>query len=348
MDHIPAPSGSVERDHGDVAVGDAFAGKHVLSMAQYSREDLELLFRTADGLREQPPGGEDDRPRLWYRTVDGMREQQPDVRENRPLAGRLLMSAFFDTSTRTRLAHETAMIRLGGTVAGFAEPSVTRSGGSTKENDDDVLRMLDLYGDVVVVRHPETGWTSRAAQLAGDALLINAGDGVGEHPTQAMVDLYTLRERFGMIDGLRILLVNDLRMRCVRSILLGLRHYDCEVYAVSEQAKEALPVVQDGPPIILGDDPLELVSSADVIYSSPTVPAKVDGARIDPAQPEQVTLNRRLLEERGNDHLTVLHPLPRKSELAPDVDDTRFNGYWAQAAHGITVRMALLKLMFGG
>src|SRR5262249_28582919 len=158
---------------------------------------------------------------LLFRTADGMRAQSTGLRNDRPLAGRLLMSAFFDTSTRTRLAHETAMIRLGGTIAGFADSSVTRSGGSTKESDDDVLRMLDLYGDVVVVRHPATGWASRAARLAGDAMLINAGDGVGEHPTQAMVDLYTLRERFGAIDGLRILLVNDLRMRCVRSLMLG-------------------------------------------------------------------------------------------------------------------------------
>jgi aspartate carbamoyltransferase catalytic subunit len=330
VNHLPVPQCSMpESEHSDVATmaaGSTFIGNHVLSMGQYSREDLELLYRTAEGIREE-------------RAV---------VAEERPLAGRLLMSAFFDASTRTRLAHETAMIRLGGTVAGFADPSVTRCGGSTKESDNDVLRMLNLYGDVVVVRHPETGWASRAARLAGDTMLINGGDGVGEHPTQAMVDLYTLRERFGTIDGLRILLVNDLRMRCVRSLLLGLRHYDCEVYAVAEQAKEGLPAVEGTPPVILGDDPPELVSTADVIYSSPTVPAKVQGAQIDLNQPEQVTLNRRLLEERGNDHLTVLHPLPRRSELASDVDDTRFNGYWAQAAHGITVRMALLKLMFGG
>jgi aspartate carbamoyltransferase catalytic subunit len=331
-----------------MAAGDAFAGNHVLSMAQYSREDLELLFRTADGMREHVAGVGGDRPILLYRTADGMREHPVSVSDDRTLAGRLLMSAFFDTSTRTRLAHETAMIRLGGTVTGFADSSVTRSGGSTQESDDDVLRMLDLYGDVVVVRHPETGWVTRAAgRLAGDAMLINGGDGAGEHPTQAMVDLYTLRERFGTIDGLRILLINDLRMRCIRSLLLGLRHYDCEIYAVSAQAKDVLSAVEGKPSLTLSDDPPGLVSTVDAIYSSPTVPAMVDGSQIDPDQPEQVTLNRRLLEERGKQHLTVLHPLPRKNELATDVDNTRFNGYWAQAAHGITVRMALLKLMFG-
>src|ERR1700759_4064590 len=128
VNHLPAPRRSLlERTYGEVATmaaRGAFAGNHVLSMRQYNRTDLELLFRTADWIRKQPAG----------------------VRKDRPLGGQLLMSAFFDTSTRTRLAHETAMIRLGGAVAGFADPSVTRAGGSTAESDDDVLRMMDIYG----------------------------------------------------------------------------------------------------------------------------------------------------------------------------------------------------------
>lgn len=305
--------------------GNGFTGQHVLSMAQYDERDLDLLFRTADQMRSALARG----------------------RPDRPLAGRLLISAFFDKSTRTRLAHETAMIRLGGTVSGFADPSTTRSGGSTKESDDDIARMVSLYGDVVVVRHLVTGWPARAAALSQGALVINGGDGVGEHPTQTMVDLYTLRQRFGRLDGLRILILNDLRMRCVRSLLLGLRHYDCEIYGISATGKQSGSDLPDGvPPIRPRRDIRDLLSTVDVVYSSPTVAAEPAGGGQDPLG--SVTLDRRLLQDYANPRLTVLHPLPRKGEVATDVDDTRFNGYWAQAGNGVPVRMALLKLMLCG
>lgn len=304
-----------------------FAGEHVLSMSQYDRPDLEALFAAADETRAS------------------LARDRPD----RSLAGRLLVSAFFERSTRTRLSHEAAMIRLGGGVTGFAEPSVTRAGGRTKESDDDIAHMLSLYGDVVVVRHPATGWPQRAAATSQGALFINGGDGVGEHPTQALVDLYTLRQRFGTLDGLRLLLVNDLRMRCVRSLLLGLRHFDCKVYGVSAEGVEReVPMIHQVPPMVLRDNVADVLPKVDVVYSSPTVAAEPDGGHRDTDRLARITVNRRLLETCGNERLTVLHPLPRKNELATDLDNTRFNGYWAQAANGIPVRMALLKLMFEG
>jgi len=141
---------------------DRFAGSHVLSMAQYDRTDLETLFAAVDEVRRYLAAG--------Y--------------PHRPLAGRVLASAFFERSTRTRLAHEVAMSRLGGSVTGFAEPSVTRAGGITQESHEDIARMLSLYGDVVVVRHPVTGWPAQVAARSAGALFINGGDGVGEHPTR--------------------------------------------------------------------------------------------------------------------------------------------------------------------
>ncbi|GAA1248435.1 aspartate carbamoyltransferase [Kitasatospora nipponensis] len=287
----------------DRGPGGAFAGRHVLSMRQYTRQDLELLFHTADRMAA-----------LLRRRAVG-----------RPLDGRVLMTAFFEPSTRTRLVHESAMLRLGGAVSGFADPSVTRSGGSTNESDGDIVRMLDSYADVLVVRHPRTGQPAELARQLGEALLINAGDGTGEHPTQAMVDLYTLRRRFGSVDGLRVLVVNDLRMRCVNSLLLGLRLYDCEVF-------------------LDGGDLLELLPKVDVLYSSPTVSVPREAGPEQPPRP--VAIDRRLLERHAGERLAVLHPLPRGGELATDVDDTPFNAYWEQAAHGVAVRMALLKLMF--
>lgn len=305
---------------------DRFAGSHVLSMAQYDRTDLETLFTAVDEVRTYLAAGY---PR-------------------RPLAGRVLASAFFERSTRTRLAHEVAMSRLGGGVTGFAEPSVTRAGGITQESHEDIARMLSLFGDVVVVRHPVTGWPARVAARSAGALFINGGDGVGEHPTQAMVDLYTLRQRFGQLDGLRILLVNDLRMRCVRSLLLGLRHFDCKVYGVG--ADGAGPDVPMAPAVSMCGSMRELLPEVDIVYSSPTVAQEPDDARRDAGRDagrlRRITVNRELLDSSGNKHLTVLHPLPRGTEVAADVDDSPFNGYWEQAGNGVPVRMALLKLMF--
>lgn len=301
---------------------DRFAGSHVLSMAQYDRTDLETLFAAVDEVRTYLPAG--------Y--------------PHRPLAGRVLASAFFERSTRTRLAHEVAMSRLGGNVTGFAEPSVTRAGGITQESHEDIARMLSLFVDVVVVRHPVTGWPAQVAARSAGALFINGGDGVGEHPTQAMVDLYTLRQRFGQLDGLRILLVNDLRMRCVRSLLLGLRHFDCKVYGVG--ADGAGPDVPMAPAVSMCDSMRELLPEVDIVYSSPTVAQEPDGAQRDAGRLRRVTVNRELLDSSGNKHLTVLHPLPRGTEVATDVDDSPFNGYWEQASNGVPVRIALLKLMF--
>ncbi|GLY83797.1 aspartate/ornithine carbamoyltransferase family protein [Actinoallomurus iriomotensis] len=308
----------------------AFAGQHVLSLNQYGRADLELLFDTADEVGRELAKG--------------------DVR--RDLDGKILMSAFFDKSTRTRLAHETAMLRLGGTVSGFADAEVTRASGSTQESSDDVFRMLALYGDVIVTRHPVTGEPARVSESMDNALVINAGDGTGEHPTQALVDLYTMRQRFGSIDGLTIALVNDLRMRCTRSLLRGLRRYDCTVRCVAARGMHMDPVLRAevegaGRTITFHDDLVGLLPELDVVYSSPTVAAELPEDAVPRPAAGELPLSRELLEAAGKDSLTVMHPLPRKEELPVDVDDTPYNGYFQQAANGITVRMALLRLMLG-
>jgi aspartate carbamoyltransferase catalytic subunit len=294
-----------------------FAGRHVLSMSQYGPGDLRLLFAAAEDMRARVARG----------------------RPDRPLGGRLLMSAFFERSTRTRLSHEAAMLRLGGGVSGFADPGVTRAGGATGESDDDVARMLSLYADVVVVRHPVTGWPARMAHLGHGSLVINGGDGVGEHPTQALVDLYTLWQVFGHLNGLRVLVTNDLRMRCTHSLLTGLRHFGCTVYGVAAPGKAP---EQSAAELVPRDNLPDLLPEVDVIYSSPTITPEQPGSPRD----DGVVLNRRLLDTHANEHAVVLHPLPRRHELATDVDDTRFNGYWLQAANAVPLRMALLSLMF--
>lgn len=299
-------------------VSNGFRHSHVLSMSQFTRNDLELLYRTTDFMIERPLHA----PRL---------------------TNRVMLSAFFERSTRTRLAHETAMLRLGGSVSGFADADTTRSGGRTQENHVDILQMASLYSDVVVVRHTQTGWTARASEeVTGDALIINAGDGDGEHPTQTMVDLFTLRAVFGSIDGLNILVVNDLGMRCVHSLLSALRLYDCTIFLPRTSMEHAGMTTEMYPSlkIMQIDHYADVLDRVDVIYSSPTVGE-------DARQPQQVILDRRVLDTSYTGRrVAVLHPLPRGPELDRSLDDSRYNGYWQQAAYGVPLRMALVSLMF--
>jgi len=309
---------------------DRFTGRHVLSMRQYDRNDLERLFATTDALLSEE-----------YDT------------SRRPLEGKIMLSAFFEKSTRTRLSHETAMLRLGGSVSGFADAQVTRATGLTQESHEDIYRMLSFYGDILVTRHPDTGTPGKAAHVASIPV-INAGDGLGEHPTQAMTDLYTLRQEFGRIDDLRILITHDLRMRSIRSLLLGLQHYNCEIHCLPAAGKGPDPtIVQElrahGRLVIEHSDLASALPAVDVVYTSPTLREDVpeQPATQTPDQPSSVTVTRHVLEQHAGAGLVVLNELPRRGELSPDVDQTPFNRYWNQAANGLPVRMALLKLIFG-
>ncbi|MFJ9855029.1 aspartate carbamoyltransferase [Streptomyces sp. NPDC101150] len=311
----------------------ALHGRHLLSMQQFQRRDLENLFTKAEALR--------------IAAEQGALHAQ--------LAGRVLVSAFFDASTRTRLAHETAMLRLGGAVTGFADPEVTRAGGTTQESLYDVFRMLSEYGDVIVVRHPETGVAAMAAHAAGGrAAVINGGDGTGEHPTQTLTDLYSIWRRFGKIDGLRIGVVNDLRMRCTRSLLRGLRDFDCTVYAVAAPGKELdaqlrEECTQRGQRVEVCEDLREMLSRVDAVYSSPTILDEVsDLSPTDGVLRGDTPLTASLLGQHGQPDLAVFHPLPRKGEIDRSLDSTPFNGYWEQAHNGVPIRMALLSLMLEG
>lgn len=300
---------------------EAFAGQHVLTMNQYRPADLECLFELADRMAAALATG----------TVGA------------PLAGKVMVSAFFDRSTRTRLAHEAAMLRLGGSVTGFADAATTRVGGDTKESVADVFQMLGMYGDVIVTRLSATGAAAEAAAALKQAYVINGGDGTGEHPTQALTDLYTLRQVYGGIDGLRVLVVNDLRMRCVRSLLRGLRHYDCQIHTVAAPGQD-LPadLRAECGPVTTHDRLADALPKVDAVYSSPTV-----SVSREPGSELSCALDQRTVTAAGNRRLKVFHPLPRGAELGTDLDHTRYAGYWAQARNGIPLRMALLALMFG-
>lgn len=252
------------------------------------------------------------------------------------------------------MAHESAIIRLGGDTTGFGDPKMTRAGDFYQESLGDMAHMLSQYGDVIVIRHPATG---AAAELARHASVpvINGGDGWGEHPTQSMVDLYTIRTKLGRLDGLHIVLTGDLRMRTIRSLLLGLRHYDCRVswIAPDNQVPPADLIEEvrtSGLKLIRAADIRERLAQADVVFMEPVI--QPDYAVAHQNAPDTKTLtdsrfriDRALLERAASPRLLLLHALPRQDELATDVDDTPYNGYWLEAANGVIVRMALLDLM---
>lgn len=296
-----------------------FRGRHVVSADDFTKDDLLFLLDTAS----------------YFEGDVGPR-----------LAGKVLATLFFEPSTRTRLSFESAMHRLGGNVIGFSDEKATsRSKG---ESLADTIRMVECYCDVIVIRHPQEGAARLAAEHAR-VPVINGGDGSNQHPTQTFLDLYTVRKATGRIDGLRVGFLGDLRYgRAVHSLAKALTHFDVEMTFV-------------GPPMLRlpGEiratvgatgrpwrevESLEDVAELDVLYVT-----RIQKERFpDVAEYERVKhayrLERAVAERYGPD-LKILHPLPRVTEIAPDVDDLPGALYFEQARNGVTVRKALLSLI---
>jgi len=282
---------------------------------------------------------------LAKRDVEEIFEQSRKFFKSKPpalLKEFLLANCFFEPSTRTRLSFEAAMHRLGGSVIGFADPMGTSS--QKGESLHDTIKVIGSYTDIVVIRHPDVGAAQVAAQ-ATDKPVINAGDGSNEHPTQTLIDLYTIQKRQGKIDGLTIGLVGDLKYgRTVHSLCLGLSHYSVELVLFSP---ESLPL----PPEIL-----HLLEKRNVkvriARSMEEVVAEVDVLYMTRIQKERFSLpvsfrNPCLLKKehlkKAKDNLSILHPLPRVDEIEASIDGTKFAAYFEQAANGVPVRMAILR-----
>jgi len=272
------------------------------------------------------------------------------------LAHKTLVTAFYQPSTRTRLAHEAAMHRLGGHVTGFSDAKNTRAGDWYQESIKDTVKMLEYYGDVIVMRHFQQGAPAEAAKWAS-VPVINAGDGWGEHPTQVLTDLYTVLNEMGTIDGLNFLCIGDMRMRTMHSLSYALTQFDTKVFYVSP------------PDMSLTDDfkkeldaknlqyeeakhVADVIDQADVIYMEPVVQPDYTKARQEAdakkgLTPANYQITRKLLAEKGRSDSIILHSLPRMDELPPDVDGTRHARYWEEAFNGVVMRMALLALILG-
>ncbi|MBI2301027.1 MAG: aspartate carbamoyltransferase [Armatimonadetes bacterium] len=261
------------------------------------------------------------------------------------LAGRILATAFFEPSTRTRLSFESAMQRLGGGVIGFADP--TTSSAAKGETLADTARIIESYADLIVMRHPLEGSSKVAADYARKPI-VNAGDGGHQHPTQTLTDLFTMQRERGTISGLHIGLCGDLRFgRTVHSLLGALRHYDVKVTCI---APNSLQLPERYRPDTLNLDTTErlepVLAELDVLYVT-----RIQRERFpDASEYEKVkgvyVIDAELLE-RSKEELLVMHPLPRVDEIAYNVDPDRRAAYFGQAAYGVPVRMALLALLLG-
>lgn len=265
------------------------------------------------------------------------------------LKGRILSPIFFEPSTRTRLSFETAMNRLGGAVVGFSDPEIT----SLKKGETlaDTIRMVESYSDVIVLRHPMEG----AAKLAADFTekpIINAGDGAGQHPTQTLLDLFTIWMEKGSVGDKNVVLLGDLKYgRTVHSLACALAKFGANLTFVAPEVlqmpKEIVEYVKEqGVSFNQSPDLEKAIGSADVLYVT-----RIQGERFpDAAEYQKVVgiyrVDNELLKGASKD-VVVMHPLPRVDEIHPEVDSTPHALYFKQAFNGVPVRMALLALILG-
>jgi aspartate carbamoyltransferase catalytic subunit len=271
------------------------------------------------------------------------------------LAEKTLVTAFYQPSTRTRLAHEAAMHRLGGHVTGFSDAKMTRAGDWYQESIKDTVKMLEFYGDVIVMRHFQQGAPHEAAKWAS-VPIINGGDGWGEHPTQILTDLYTVLREKGRIDGLKWLAVGDMRMRTMHSLGYALTQFDCPITFV---APPDMSLTEEFKSELRGysldfkeaEHVEQAIAEADVILVEPVVQPDYTQSRQEAGEhgmtPANYKITRELLSTKAKPDAILLHSLPRMDEIPPDVDITRWSRYWQEAFNGVVMRMALLAAVLG-
>lgn len=301
-----------------------FEGRDIISIKDFSREEISYIFKIAKSMEPLAAKG------------------------SNILKGKILATLFFEPSTRTRLSFESAMHKLGGSTIGFAEAEIA----SVKkgENLADTIRTVDNYADVIALRHPLEGAARLAAEFS-KVPILNGGSGAEEHPTQALLDVYTMNKEKGKIDGLKIAFVGDLRYgRTVHSLAYALSLYNVELYLVSPESlkmrREVLQAIKERIQVIEKANLEKIIPLVDVLYVT-----RIQKERFpDPAEYAKVKgsfkLDLQALTDAKKD-LTILHPLPRIDEIAPEVDNTPYARYFQQVRNGIVMRMALLALILG-
>jgi len=305
------------------AMKNTFYGRDVVSIREFKKEDLDFLFKSTDKLRNM------------------------QANEKRELArGRVLGYLFFEPSTRTRLSFEAAIASIGGSSLGIAD--VKSSSFEKGESLADTVRVMDHYSDVIVLRHQLDGSSRFAAEIA-EKPIINAGSGTEEHPTQAMLDLYTILKEKSRIDGLKIGIVGDLKYgRTVYSLLYGLTNYNVEVHLIAppllKVRKESIYEIENKIKIHEHETLDGVLDKLDVIYVT-----RIQRERFPDLQEyEKVNgsyvIDSKILEGAKSDTI-VMHPLPRLDEVSHDIDNTPRAKYFRQVAYGKDVRATLLTLV---
>jgi aspartate carbamoyltransferase catalytic subunit len=271
---------------------------------------------------------------------------------SRELQGRIMATLFYEPSTRTRLSFEAAMLRLGGAVIG-TESAGHFSSVAKGETLEDTIRIVSGYCDLIVLRHNEVGASRRAAAVS-PVPIVNAGDGPGQHPTQALLDLYTIRKEIGHVDGLRIAMVGDLANgRTVRSLCYLLSKFDgVEITFVAPPAvqmgKDIKAHLEEKGTLYRESEDMELVlPGVDVVYQTRIQKERFEG-RLDEYRRVSgiYVVDPRVMQLLGPDAI-LMHPLPRVGEISPDVDLDPRAAYFRQARNGLFIRMALLRLLLG-
>jgi aspartate carbamoyltransferase catalytic subunit len=313
----------------------SFSGRDILSLKDFERNEFFQVFDVAQKMEPIARS---------RKNVDLLKEKT-------------LVTAFYQPSTRTRLAHEGAMHRLGGHVTGFSDAKMTRAGDFYQESIKDTVKMLEFYGDVIVMRHFQQGAPHEAAKWASIPI-INGGDGWGEHPTQILTDLYTVLREKGRIDGLKWLAVGDMRMRTMHSLAYALTQFDCPITFVSPPemslTEEFKKEIKDYSLNYKEVDHVEkAIAEADVILVEPVVQPDYTKSRDERSgkdvslTPANYQITRELLGSKAKSDAILLHSLPRMDEIPADVDITHWSRYWQEAFNGVVMRMALLALVLG-
>lgn len=304
-----------------------FKGKHILHGNQFSKEDLDKIMQVADEFEQGLEKGQ---------TYDLMK-------------GKVLATLFFEPSTRTRLSFESAMLRLGGGIISVA--SGATSSAAKGESIGDTALTVSQYADVIVMRHPQIGSAGEAAEVA-TVPVINAGDGAGQHPTQALLDVYTIQKEIGRLDGIQVSLVGDLKYgRTVHTLVELLSLYDLGLRLVSpESLKMPADIVSNlkerGLEVIETEDLVEAAADSDLLYVTRIQKERFSDVNEYERLKGAYVIDNTLLE-KVKEGVAIMHPLPRVDEIATEVDSYKGAAYFRQVRNGIFVRMAVLALVLG-
>ena len=301
-----------------------FKGRDIISIEDFNQQEINYILDIAKIMEPLAKTGSD------------------------MLKGKVLATLFYEPSTRTRLSFETAMLKLGGGNIGFAEPEITSV--QKGENLADTIRTIENYADIIALRHSMEGAAKLAAEFS-KVPIINGGTGAQEHPTQAFIDLYTIRKEKGKIDGLKIALIGDLRYgRTVHSLAFALALYNIQLYLVSPETlrmrNDVLQTIKNKISVTENANLETIIPEIDVLYitriQNERFPDVTEYSKVKGAY----KIDLEILKGAKKDAI-ILHPLPRVDEIAAEVDNTPQARYFLQVWNGVVVRMALLSLILG-